>query len=264
MVQKERALVITGNWKMYKTFDEAEAFINGLLPNVKDYKTKICLALPYTLIMPITHNFNDIPILFGAQNMNDASEGAFTGEIAARMLKDAGAQFVLLGHSERRHLYNEDDAFINRKVKRAVKDGISPILCIGETKEEHEANRAQEVITRQIKEGLAGIEVEQLHSLGIAYEPVWAVGTGKSATPQMAQDIHHFCRNLLAEMFTPEFAEKVIIQYGGSVTPSNAEELLIQKDVDGLLLGGASLSLDSFTQIINHAESILNRKVESI
>lgn len=191
--------------------------------------------------------------------MNDASEGAFTGEIAGDMLKDAGARFVLLGHSERRHLYGEDDAFINRKVKRAVETGLQPILCVGETKVEYEGGQTHEVIERQLMEGLKDLQPSQLENLVIAYEPVWAIGNGHSATPEIAQEVQHFCREILAKILTEELAQQIVIQYGGSVNPSNANELLAQPDIDGLLIGGASLSLESFCQIVNDRYSKINQ-----
>jgi triosephosphate isomerase len=183
--------------------------------------------------------------------MNDASEGAFTGEIAGTMLKDAGAQFVLIGHSERRHLYGEDDVFINRKMKRAVEVGLQPILCIGETKEEYEGQKTHSVIEKQLTEGLQDIQPDKLQRLVVAYEPVWAIGNGHSATPEIAEEAQHFCRQVLAKILTEELAQDIVIQYGGSVNPTNAHDLLAQPDIDGLLIGGASLSLESFRQIVN-------------
>lgn len=251
-----RPYVIIGNWKMHKTIEEARTFVQQLLASFQSSETKkIGLAVPFTAIHPLAEEVKEKALLIGAQNMNDASEGAFTGEIAGTMLKDAGAQFVLLGHSERRHLYGEDDAFINRKVKRAVEVGLQPILCIGETKAEHEANETHAVIERQLTEGLKDIQPNQLQQLIIAYEPVWAIGNGHSATPKVAQEAQHFCRQVLARILTEDLAQQIIIQYGGSVNPSNARDLLAQPDIDGLLIGGASLSLESFLQIVNDSYS---------
>ena len=247
-----RPCVIIGNWKMHKTIEEARRFIQQLLIAFQPQKGKLVgLAVPYTLIYPVSEKAKGSSFLIGAQNMNDASAGAFTGEIAGSMLKDAGAQFVLLGHSERRHLYGEDDAFINRKLKKAIEVGLQPILCIGETREEYEAQQTHAVIERQLKEGLKDIRAEALKQLVIAYEPVWAIGYGHSATPETAQEVQHFCRQVLAHILTKELAESIVIQYGGSVNPSNARDLLAQPDIDGLLIGGASLSLESFLQIVN-------------
>lgn len=255
-----RPYVIIGNWKMHKTIEEASSFVKELLSSMHlAEKEVVGLAVPYTLIYPLSQEVKESPLLIGAQNMNDASEGAFTGEIAGVMLKDAGARFVLLGHSERRHLYGEDDAFINRKVKRAVETGLQPILCVGETKVEYEGGQTHEVIERQLMEGLKDLQPSQLENLVIAYEPVWAIGNGHSATPEIAQEVQHFCREILAKILTEELAQQIVIQYGGSVNPSNANELLAQPDIDGLLIGGASLSLESFCQIVNDRYSKINQ-----
>lgn len=252
MKASRRSQIITGNWKMHKTIEEAKEFVKGLIPLTQHNIFKIFLAIPFTAIHPLAQEVKGSPIVIGAQNMNDASEGAFTGEIAGKMLKEAGARFVLLGHSERRRLFQESNAFINRKVKRAIEVGLQPVLCVGETKEEHAAGQTHAVLRSQLQECLAGLSVDSLHTLILAYEPVWAIGTGESATPEMAQETQHFCREVLGEILTPELANQVVIQYGGSVNASNARELLSQPDIDGLLIGGSSLSLESFSQIINY------------
>lgn len=264
MVRIQRSKIISGNWKMYKTLNEAQAFVNQLIPSLKGLTTTVFLAVPYTMIQSLAAEAEGSPLVVGAQNMNDASEGAFTGEIAGRMLKDVGAKFVLLGHSERRQIFKETNDFINRKVKRALQVGLRPVLCIGETKEEHAANQTNEVLRKQLVEGLAGIKPDELKNLIVAYEPVWAVGTGDCAPADWVQEVHHFCRGLLGELLTPEIADQIVIQYGGSVNSSNAKQLLSQGDIDGLLIGGASLSLASFTQIVNDSESILHSKVENL
>ncbi len=250
----QRPIVIIGNWKMHKTIDEARQFVRELLQEFNPQDKVIGLAVPYTLIYPISQEVKETALLIGAQNMNDASPGAFTGEVAGTMLKDAGAKFVILGHSERRMLYGEDNAFINRKLKKALEIDLQPILCIGETKEEFEENKTQEVLENQLKEGLQGIEKEKLTQLILAYEPVWAIGTGSFATPEKAQEILGFCRNLLKEILSEEISQKIVIQYGGSVNASNAQQFLSCPDIDGLLLGGASLSLESFQQIVNDSQ----------
>jgi triosephosphate isomerase (TIM) len=251
-----RPVYIIGNWKMNKTIEEARQFIDHLLPHLKESSLHVGLAVPFTALYPLSQQFKDSSLLMiGAQNMNDASEGAFTGEVAGKMLKEAGAQFVLIGHSERRQLYHESDEWINRKMKRAVEINLQPILCVGETEKEHEAHQAKEVIERQLREGFHSISKEQIKNLIIAYEPVWAIGTGKSATPEEAQEMHHFCRAILSDLFSEEEAGKAVIQYGGSVNPQNAQELLDQPDIDGLLIGGASLSLESFSQIVDDSLS---------
>jgi len=248
----DRPFVIIGNWKMHKTIEEGRHFVEQLLSTLDLEKgTIIGLAVPYTMIHALSLLVKESSFLIGAQNMNDASEGAFTGEIAGTMLKEAGAQCVLLGHSERRHLYGEDNACINRKVKQAIKVGLQPILCVGETLAEYESQQTHEVIEKQLTEGLQGLQADQLQQLMIAYEPVWAIGHGLNAPPEIAQEVHHFCRQQLAKILTEELAQQIVIQYGGSVNPSNAHDLLAQPDIDGLLIGGSSLSLESFRQIVN-------------
>ena len=248
----QRPCVIIGNWKMNKMIEEGRLFVQQFLSSlVLDKEKTIGLAVPYTLIYPLAEEIKPSPLLIGAQNMNDASEGAFTGEIAGKMLLDAGAQFVLLGHSERRTYYGEDNSCINRKVHQAIKVGIAPILCVGETLAEYEAGKTHAVIEEQLTEGLKGLEAEQLEKLMIAYEPVWAIGQGESATPEIDQEAQQFCRQILSRLFNEQFSEQIVLQYGGSVTPSNAHLLLAQPDIDGLLIGGASLSLESFLQIVN-------------
>jgi triosephosphate isomerase len=252
MVAK-RSCIIIGNWKMHKTIEEAEAFVNGLLTSYSpsDHK-KIGLAVPYTAIYPLRQLVSSSSILsIGAQNMNDASEGAFTGEIAGTMLKEAGAEFVILGHSERRRLYAEDNACINKKMKRAIETGLRPILCVGETEEELASRQTEKVIELQLREGLKDLNAIDLRDLVIAYEPVWAIGTGNPASPAVAQATHQFCRRIIANLLSLEFAEQTVIQYGGSINAANAQILLAQSDIDGLLIGGASLSLATFLHIIN-------------
>lgn len=248
----KRPRVIIGNWKMHKTIDEARQFVQEFIASfVSQEEQVVGLAVPYTLIYPLAEEVQKGSLKIGAQNMNDASQGAFTGEIAGSMLKDAGAQFVLLGHSERRHLYGEDNAFINRKVKKAIEAGLQPILCVGETEEEHEGEQTHAVIERQLSEGIKDISLDQLNNLIIAYEPVWAIGNRKSATPEIAEEVSRFCRQVLTHLFNETFAEQTTILYGGSVNSSNASYLLAESDIDGLLIGGASLSLETFLQIVN-------------
>ncbi len=248
-----RPTVIAGNWKMYKTIDEAKAFVETLAPLIGKSQATVYLAVPFTAIQPAAKYAEELgaPITIGAQNMNDASEGAFTGEIAARMLKDAGAHFVILGHSERRHIFQETNAFINKKVKRALEDSLQPILCVGETLDQREAGETEAVLKEQLTGSLEGVLPEELVKMIIAYEPVWAIGTGKVAHPDDAQSAHAFIRGVIEEGWGKEAADRIVIQYGGSVKPENADDLLAQPDVDGLLVGGASLSADSFSKIIN-------------
>lgn len=251
MTDTERPVTIVGNWKMYKTVKESLAYVKELLPLVQHATARVYLAVPFTSIKTLADFTKGKSIVIGAQNMHDASEGAFTGEIAGVMLKGAGAQFVILGHSERRRLFKETNQFINSKVKRAIADKLQPILCIGETLEEHQQGKTQEVLANQLKECLQGIESHQLDNLMISYEPVWAIGTDETATPEVAQAAHHFCRQFISQTWNEHLAKKVLIQYGGSVKPENAKELLDQPDVDGLLVGGASLSAETFSKIVN-------------
>lgn len=250
----EREVVIAGNWKMYKTIPQAEEFVKALAPMVKDSKSKVYLGVPFTAIQAAAQEAKDTNIVIGAQNMHDATEGAFTGEIAGDMLLAAGAKFVILGHSERRAIFKESNSFINSKVKKALADGLRPILCIGETLQEREDNRTEEVLKNQLLESLADITSEQLVTMVVAYEPVWAIGTGKTATPEIAQQAHAFCRELIASTWNEDVAKKVPILYGGSVKPNNVKDLMAQKDIDGALVGGASLEPESFSKIVNYEE----------
>ncbi|MBS0622112.1 MAG: triose-phosphate isomerase [Verrucomicrobia bacterium] len=236
----KRPKVIAGNWKMYKTVAEAADFVKKLAPLVAASQPEVLLAVPYTAIRSARDAAQGSKVQIGAQNMNDAREGAFTGEISASMLLDAGAQFVVLGHSERRHIFGESNQFINRKVKRALKEGLRVILCVGESSQEREADQTEEVLRKQLEESLSGIEEKQ--RLIVAYEPVWAIGTGRSASAEIAQQTHFFLRSLLGE--------EVWMLYGGSVKPDNVAEFLSQPDIDGVLVGGASLDPESFAKIV--------------
>ena len=240
-------MLIVGNWKMYKTGKEAVSFIETLTPLMTSPNARVMLAVPFTAIGASVHASKKGKISIGAQNMHDADEGAFTGEVSARMLKEAGAEFVLLGHSERRHYFHETNALIQKKVKRALSASLKPILCIGETEKERESGKTEEVLTRQLKESLQGFSAQEVHELILAYEPVWAIGTGKTATPQMADEAHALCLRYLQETFD----EEVPVLYGGSVKPENAKELLQMPNIDGALVGGASLDPRAFAQIIN-------------
>lgn len=248
---KKNPLII-GNWKMNKTIEETVHFINSLAPQITDSEVSVYLAVPFTALAAASHAAEKTNIVIGAQNMNDAKKGAFTGEIAGVMLKDAGAEFVILGHSERRQLYHENDDFINKKVLRAIKDDIRPILCIGETEEEREADQTEEVLENQITKGLKGIAEEDAESIVIAYEPVWAIGTGKVASVDIVSKAHIFIRKCLTKLFE-KISHKIYIVYGGSVKPDNISLLMQEKEIDGALIGGASLEIDSFVQIIKNS-----------
>lgn len=251
MTSSLRPVIVAGNWKMYKTIEESIAFINELAPLVASTQNKVYLAVPFTTIQAAANVAKESQIVIGAQNMNDASEGAFTGEIAGKMLKDAGAKFVIIGHSERRRLFNESNAFINKKIKRALLDDLQIILCIGETRQEREDGKTNEILKKQIEESLFEITEDQLDQIVIAYEPVWAIGSMEPATPSIAEETQSFCRKLIGEHWGDNAAEKIVLQYGGSVKADNAKDFLEQPNIDGLLVGGASLSAQEFAKIVN-------------
>ncbi len=255
MGDQNRKIVVTGNWKMYKTNDEAVEFVRALIPQVAELpeQIQVQLAVPFTAIQSVSEVALGSSIIIGAQNMHDVTEGAFTGEIGAKMLREAGARFVLLGHSERRQIFHESSSFINKKVKRALDEGLQPILCVGETLSEREAEKTQEVIASQLQESLMGLTAPQAEKLVLAYEPVWAIGTDKIATPVEAQEAHLICRKEIEALFGEAVASQIIIQYGGSVQAKYVQELLQQTDIDGFLVGRASLGLESFIGIIQAA-----------
>jgi triosephosphate isomerase (TIM) len=244
----ERDPLIIGNWKMYKTAQEAEVFIKELAPMIGKAMAEVGLAVPFTSIARAYEAAKNTNILIGAQNMNDHREGAYTGEISAIMLKEAGASFVLLGHSERRHLYREEDESINLKVLRALADDLQPILCVGETEEQRERAETPFVLKEQIFRGLREVPMPDAEKVVIAYEPVWAIGTGRAATPQIAQDAHRLCKEFLYELFGKN---EIRVIYGGSVKPENIGGFMEQKEIDGALVGGASLDPLSFAKIVN-------------
>jgi triosephosphate isomerase (TIM) len=246
-----RIPIIIGNWKMYKTQKEAKAFIDALAPLVSTADKRILLAVPFTALAHTSEAAESSRITIGGQNMHDHVEGAFTGEISARMLKDAGAAFVLLGHSERRHLFGETSAFINRKLCRALAEEILPILCIGETLQERQEGHTERVLSKQLEEGLKSLSPAQVCQILIAYEPVWAIGTGETLDPKGAQAIHLTLRTFLKNRYDAKTAQNISLLYGGSVKPDNAALLMQQEDVDGLLVGGASLEAQTFMKIIN-------------
>lgn len=248
-----RSTTIIGNWKMNKLIAEARSFVSGLALTILPSHAYVGLAVPFTMITAAAEAARGTAIAIGAQNVSEREGGAFTGEVSCLMVKDAGGSFVLVGHSERRQLFHETDALVNKKTKRALADGLKPVVCIGETLEQHEAGKTDEVLRGQLTNSLKDLTADEVERLIIAYEPVWAIGTGKTATANAAQSAHAFCRDLLKENWGKSAAERVVIQYGGSVKPDNAKDLLDQTDVDGLLVGGASLSLDSFAKIVQAA-----------
>lgn len=247
-----KKLYVVGNWKMYKTARQATDYVESLIPQVKGSEVNIYLAVPFTSIASAAQYAKETGVVIGAQNMNDAREGAFTGEIAGLMLKEAGASFVLLGHSERRTEFGEDDAFIRKKVLRALQDDIQPILCVGETANHHGKGKTAEVLKEQLFTALEGIPKEDAAKVVIAYEPVWAIGSGKTPTAKDIQTTHAFCRECLEELFGKKVAGTIPILYGGSVKPENAAEIGAEKDVDGVLVGGASLDPKTFAEIIHN------------
>jgi len=247
-----KQLYVVGNWKMYKTSREATDYIESLIPLVEGSIVNIYLAIPYTSIAMAANYAKDTNVIIGAQNMNDTREGAFTGEIAGLMLKEAGAAFVLLGHSERRHIFAESDDLINRKVIRALQDDIQPIVCVGETLSDYDGGRTEEVLKSQLVAALAGIPKEDVQKLLVAYEPVWAIGTGKTPTAKQIQQVHAFCRECLSEIFGKKSGGAIPLLYGGSVKPTNVAEIIAGKDVDGTLVGGASLNPETFSLIVQN------------
>jgi len=253
-MNKERKLIIAGNWKMNKTVAEALALVEDLkrdLANVKEVDIVVCP--PYTALESVSKAILDSNIRLGAQNISENNVGAFTGEIAAVMLKEFSTRYVILGHSERRQYQHESDALIAKKAAAVHAANLKPIICIGETLAEREGNLTEKVLETQVRGSLAGLTKEQMVETVLAYEPVWAIGTGKTATTQQAQDAHAFIRKTLVSMFDEATAKKVRIQYGGSVKPNNANELMSQPDVDGALVGGASLEARSFADIIRNS-----------
>lgn len=250
-MKMSREKIIIANWKMHKDRPQAIDYIESLAPLVKSSLSKVYVATPYTCLATAAKAAEKTNIVIGAQNMHPEHQGAFTGEISSWMLKEIGAEFVLLGHSERRQYFGETDQFINAKVVRALKDDLVPVFCVGETLEQRKDGLMERVLKEQIHEGLKGIPKAESNQIIVAYEPVWAIGTGQVATPEMAQEAHEICRKALAELFSTQHAQKMPILYGGSVKPENIESLMDRSDVDGALVGGASLEPETFAQIVN-------------
>jgi triosephosphate isomerase len=248
-----RRKFIAGNWKMYKTASEAETLARSLASALSGEKDrKIMIAPPFTALYTVRKALQGSPILLGAQNGASEIEGAHTGEISPRMLQDAGVSVVILGHSERRHVYGETDALINKKLRLAISESLEVILCVGETLDERQKGITERVVGAQTRAGLESVAPEALSKITIAYEPVWAIGTGKNATPGDADAVHAFIRGLISELFGAQSAENITIQYGGSVKPENVKELMKMKNIDGALVGGASLKAESFLPIVQY------------
>ncbi len=247
-----RRKVIAGNWKMNMLPGEAIEFITELEPLVKDTKNEVILCVPYTDLFYALLTAQNTNIKIGAQNMHFEEKGAYTGEISGKMLKSINVEYVIIGHSERRQYFNETDETVNKKIKAAFANGLKPIVCVGETLEQREAGKTVEIITKQTELALEGLTDEQVKNTIIAYEPIWAIGTGKTATSEDANNSIKEIRNKIADIYGKDVAEEVIIQYGGSVKSTNAKELFEMSDIDGGLVGGASLKAEEFSKIVNY------------
>ena len=250
-----RKLIIAGNWKMNKTAAEGVALVEALKPLVAQYKDvcDVVVCPPFTTVSAVVDAAKGSNVKVGAQNIHWAESGAFTGEISAAMLKETGIEYVIVGHSERRQYFGETDATVNQRAIAGLKAGFTVIMCIGETLQEREGNQTKAVLDRQLEGGLKDICEKGIRNVVIAYEPVWAIGTGKTATPEMAEETHACIREKLTALYGKEVAELVRIQYGGSMKAENAESLAAQKDIDGGLIGGAALKADSFAALIANA-----------
>lgn len=251
-----RRPIIGGNWKMNRgTPEKSKEMLENLIPLVIEINDiDIVIATPFTVLTDASKILKDTNIKLGAQNMYYEDKGAYTGEISPRFLKDIGVEYVILGHSERRDIFKESDALINMKLKKALSLDLKPIVCIGEHLEQREEGKTKEIINYQINETFKSIMKEEMLKIVIAYEPIWAIGTGKTATPEQAEEIHIFIREVINQKFDKDTADSIRIQYGGSIKPNNAEELFNKKNIDGGLVGGASLESNSFYQIIKAAE----------
>lgn len=251
-----RRPIIAGNWKMYKTIPEAMEFVRAFKPLVvSSTHCEIVIAPVFTAIRTVSDRLEGSNISIAAQDAAaDPGPGAFTGEVSASMIKDAGARWVIIGHSERRQFYGETDESVNSKIRSVIAAGLSPIVCVGERLEDRDAGRAQEVVEAQLTGGMRNLTALEASRIIVAYEPVWAIGTGRTATPETAQQMHAFIRSRLGSVFGPDVAEDTRILYGGSVKPDNVVALMDQADIDGGLVGGASLEADSFARIVNYKE----------
>lgn len=249
---KSRKPVIAGNWKMFKTCEEAVETARQLVKLVAaDNAVDVMIAPTFTSLMPVSDVVKGSCVALGAQNLFWEPEGAYTGEISSGMLVSAGCSYVIIGHSERRQYFGETDITVNKKIKAAIKDNLIPVLCVGESEKERESNNTFSVLDKQVAKGLESLTLSDLETLIIAYEPIWAIGTGKTATSKQAQEVHQYLRSLIEKKFSNNLACSVRILYGGSVKPDNIKELMLMPDVDGALVGGASLNAETFSKIIN-------------
>jgi triosephosphate isomerase (TIM) len=246
-----RIPLLAGNWKMYKTIAEAVELVEALLRDVGDTSDReVLVCPPFTALHALSPLLQESPIALGGQDVFYEEQGAYTGAVSPLMLRDVGCRYAIVGHSERRQIFGEVDAVINRKLHAALKHGLRPILCVGETKPQRDVGQAEAIVVEQVRAGLANVGAEAIGEVVIAYEPVWAIGTGDTATPADAQAMHATIRGTLAELYDSSAADAIRIQYGGSVKPDNVDELMAQPDIDGALVGGASLKADSFLRIV--------------
>jgi triosephosphate isomerase (TIM) len=246
-----RKYIIAGNWKMNMIPSEAKKFAKQLADSIKsvDNDVIVMIAPPFTALQGVGEAIKGSIIKLGAQNINENEKGAFTGEISADMLLDLGVEYVIIGHSERRTIYKESDELINKKVIFALKKGLKPVLCVGELLSERESGKTNDIVKKQVIEGLKNISEQDMAKVTIAYEPVWAIGTGKVATPEQADEVHSLIRNTIKDLYNKNVADNTTIQYGGSVTDASVDGLMAKENIDGALVGGASLKADSFTRI---------------
>jgi triosephosphate isomerase len=250
-----RRKVVAGNWKMNMDLASGENFVKSLVSDLRGTeKTDVIFCPPFPLLVTLSEVLAETSFGLGAQNLFWEEKGAYTGEVSADMLVSVGCKYVIIGHSERRKYFEETDEMVNRKLKGALRSGLIPIMCIGETLDERQTNQTEQVVKTQMQDGLQDLGREELNKMIIAYEPVWAIGTGKNATPEQAVEVHQFIRHTLRQWFDDQLAQETRIQYGGSVNENNALEILSQTDIDGALVGGASLKADSFTEIVRAAE----------
>lgn len=247
-----RKPLIAGNWKMHMTVAQAGELVEGMLAGVgQPQDSEVLVCPPFTALHAVGRLVKDSPVMLGGQNLYPKDSGAYTGEISAPMLLEAGCTYVIVGHSERRGYFGESDEFVNEKTKAALNAGLKVILCVGESRQQREAGQAESIVTHQVRKCLAGLTTGDMADMVIAYEPIWAIGTGLTASPQDAQEMHACIRSLLGELLGEEIAEATRILYGGSVKPGNIDDLMVQPDIDGALVGGASLEAQSFLRIIH-------------
>jgi len=246
-----RKPIIAGNWKMHKTINEAKSFVEEIKGSIKETDVEAVICAPYTILKDLKEVTKGTNIKVGAQNMHFEENGAFTGEISPLMLKELDVDYVIIGHSERRQYFNETDETVNKKVKKALEHSIIPIMCVGESLEQREAGDTKSIVKSQVEKGLEGINHEDIKKIVVAYEPIWAIGTGKTASSEDANEVIAYIREVIKNVSSEDISEEIRIQYGGSVKPSNVEEIMNQSDIDGALVGGASLEPKDFIELVN-------------